>query len=119
MPMASLIMGMPAETPEHVRRTLELVERWEGLPMVAFPIFYVAVRPEERPFGLAGMSKLHWRLFSTCYQFNFRHIPSLIADNQRAAGAPRSRRLFIQVAGRGQKLQWQWRLWRAMRKARP
>ncbi len=118
MPMASLILGLPGETPGHLRQTMDLIERWAGLPMVAFPIFYVAVRPEERPFEISRMSELHWRLFSTCYDFNFRWIPPLIADNQRAAAAPRSRRLFIQMAGRGQKLQWKWRLWRAIRRAR-
>lgn len=119
MPMASLILGLPGETSEHIRQTLDLVQRWRGLPMVAFPIFHVAVRPDERSFGIDGMTEPHWRLFSACYDFNFRWIPSLIADNHRAAGAPRGRSIFIQLAGRGQKLQWKWRLWRGRRKARP
>jgi len=107
VPMASLILGLPGETDEHVRRSLEWVRRIEHLPGVAFPVFYAPIAPGERPFGIDDMTESHWRLFRACYAMNFRWIPRMFWDNSSAAGAPLWRRLFIQLAGRGQKAQWQ------------
>ncbi len=88
VPMASLIMGLPGETQEHVQQTLELVKKWRGLPIVVFPIFNVAVSAGVKSFRRADMTPLHWELFAACYDFNFRYVPPLLGDNHRAAAAP-------------------------------
>ena len=119
VPMVSLILGLPGETPAHVQRTIELIRKWQDLRVVVFPIFYAPVRPDDRPFGLDNMTEAHWMLFRTAYAMNFRWIPGMFADNHRAASAPLWRRAFIQYAGRMQTLQWKLRFWRLSGRAGP
>lgn len=107
VPMLSLILGLPGETEAHLNETIDLVRRLDGTRAVIFPIFYAPLDLDERAFGIADMTDLHWRLLRLGYGFNFRWIPGMFADNHKAAGAPWQRRLFIQNAGRIQKLQWQ------------
>jgi len=106
VPMVSLILGLPGETAEHVDQTIELLARLEGLRVVVFPIFYAPLSPGERPFGVEDMTERHWRLFQMSYAFNFKWIPQMFRDNHRLAGTPWRRRLFVQLAGRVQTIQW-------------
>ena len=106
-PMVSLIMGLPGERPEHVAATVRWIERLYDERLVIFPIFYSPVDPQHgRPFTLRDMTELHWRLFRLSYNLNFKWIPHMYWDNQTGAGAPLWRRLFIQLTGRLQILQW-------------
>lgn len=107
VPMVSLVLGLPGEAPADVEATDALLAGLEHLPAMAFPIFYAPIRPGERAFGIDDMTPAHWRLFRRAYAMNFRTVPPVFWDNHRAAGAPWWRRLFIQAAGRAQKLQWQ------------
>lgn len=115
-PMLSFIVGLPGETPEHVRRTRDWVASLAPeAPIVTFPIFFAPVEPGQRAFTRADMTAEHWDLFAVCYERNFRHIPGMFADNHRAAGAPAWRRWFIQSAGGAQTWQWRCRFARGRR----
>ncbi len=106
-PMVSLIMGLPGEQPEHVEATVRWIERLYNERVVIFPIFYSPVDPRlGRPFTIRDMTDLHWRLFRLSYNLNFKWIPRMYWDNQAGAGAPLWRRLFIQLTGRLQIVQW-------------
>jgi radical SAM superfamily enzyme YgiQ (UPF0313 family) len=107
-PLVSLILGLPGETPEHVEATVRWIENLRRERLVIFPIFYSPVIPGlGRHFHASEMSAIHWRLFRLAYNLNFKWIPRMYWDNQTGAGASLARRLFIQVTGRLQTLQWQ------------
>jgi radical SAM superfamily enzyme YgiQ (UPF0313 family) len=106
LPMLSLLFGLPGETPADIERTLRFVERLADERLVIFPLFLAPVAPDAKAFGLGDMTALHWRLFRRCYALNFRWIPRLYWDNQRAAGVPPARSLVLQAAGRAQTFQW-------------
>jgi radical SAM superfamily enzyme YgiQ (UPF0313 family) len=106
-PVFSIVLGLPGETPDDVARTRELV-RWLGTQRaVIFPIFYEPWQPGDGPaFGLERMRMDHFELFTACYEINFRRVPSLYADNQRAGGVSWAKRTLIQVLGRVETMTW-------------
>jgi len=106
-PFISVILGLPGETPDDVRKTVRLIERLYHEKLCVFPIFHAPVLPEHgKPFTIADMTPDHWRLFRLGYELNFKWIPKMYWDNQVGAGAGISKRLFIQMTGRLQTLQW-------------
>lgn len=121
MPMASLMLCLPGETEEHVREALRWVESLSTLPLTIFPIIYAPIDAAPPP-GRENLSKLHWQLIARCYDINFREVPRMFADNERAAGVPASRRALLQALGRGQILPMRtlfgWRKFMSARAAR-
>jgi radical SAM superfamily enzyme YgiQ (UPF0313 family) len=106
-PFISVILGLPGETSDDVRKTVRLIERLYHEKLCVFPIFYAPVSPEQgRAFTIADMTPDHWRLFRLGYELNFKWIPKMYWDNQVGAGAGISKRLFIQMTGRLQTVQW-------------
>lgn len=118
MPMASLMLCLPGETQEHVRQALAWVEELANLPLTIFPVLFAPIDAAPPP-GRADLTKLHWRLIARCYDINFREVPRMFADNERAAGVPAGRRALLQALGRGQVMQMRalfaWHGWRARR----
>lgn len=105
-PLVSLVLGMPGETPEHVRRTLRWVEQLQGRRAAVFPVFYAPVNGRDDAFGHDDMTELHWKLFRTCYHLNFRWVPRICWDNQSQAGVGLPRRLAMQAMTRAGKFWW-------------
>jgi radical SAM superfamily enzyme YgiQ (UPF0313 family) len=102
LPLVSLVMGLPGESPVDVEKTLRWVEALRGERCTVFPMLYAPL--DSGPaFTLAHMTARHWRLMRECYRFNYRWIPPLYWDNQTAAGVSLPRRLMVQGLGRGQK----------------
>jgi hypothetical protein len=103
---------------EHVQKTLAWVESLGNERMAVFPLLYAPVdgSPALDPRKLRPV---HWSLIKACYRLNFRWVPWIYGDNQAAAGVPLLRRAVLQLAGRGQMLQWKllfaWHGWRAAR----
>ncbi len=106
-PFVSVILGLPGETPDDVRQTVRLVERLFHEKLCVFPIFHAPVSAAQgRQFTIDDMSPDHWRLFRLGDELNFKWIPRMYWDNQVGAGVGPGKRLFIQVTGRLQTLQW-------------
>lgn len=110
-PVLSVVLGMPRETPDDVARTLKLVRDLDaGGKVVVFPIFYEPlpkVGPNgQRAFSLDTMTAPHLELYTTCYEINFRRIPPLFWDNQRAGGVSWIKRMMLQMLGRGEMHMW-------------
>lgn len=118
-PVFSLVLGLPGETPDDVAATQRLAERLGEMGSVIFPVFHEplleASRREGLQFTCAKMRMDHLRLYTTCYEINFKHVPPLIWDNQRAGGVGWARRCTLQALGRGEMFLWR-RNFRRLRK---
>ncbi|MDD2707681.1 MAG: radical SAM protein [Verrucomicrobiae bacterium] len=106
MPMASLVLGLPGETEDDVRKTLEWVERLGDVAVMIFPMFYAPLDGAP-PVKMKSLRRIHWRLFRACYRLNFKWTPRMYADHQRAAGIGWGKRTLLQTLGRMQTWQWQ------------
>jgi len=109
-PVVSVLLGMPGETPDDVVATLELVRDLAAKKAVIFPIFYEPLvssqEADRQRFTLARMTPEHLELYRTCYEQNFRMVPRLFWDNQRAGGVSWAKRIVMQTLGRGEVMTW-------------
>lgn len=113
LPFASLVMGLPGETPAHTAAA----ERWvAALPDLPIAVFPMRLAPLTEPWQGPSLSRAHWRLMRAAYRRNFRWVPRLYAQQSRSAGVGLGRRLLVQALGLGQVAQWSgllaWRQWR-------
>ena len=82
---------------------------------VIFPIFHEPVHGEpgaDGQFDLTKMTPEHLELFAACYRNNFKWVPRLFWDNQRAGGVSLAGRMLAQTFGRAQVFYWRSVLWR-------
>jgi hypothetical protein len=107
-PVFSLVLGLPGECAEDVRRTISLVRELAARPASIFPIFYEPLpgRGADERFGVAKVGPEHLELLRVSYEANFRWVPRLFTDNQWAAGVGWTRRTVFQCLGRGQVPLW-------------
>ncbi|NLH16945.1 MAG: B12-binding domain-containing radical SAM protein [Phycisphaerae bacterium] len=106
----SLVLGLPGETAEDIRRTQALVDRLQAFRAVVFPIFYEPVDPAEiraeTRFGINTMRPEHLELYRKCYEINFRNVPRLFWDNQRAGGVSWIKRALMRQLGKMEIATW-------------
>ncbi|MDK1030959.1 MAG: radical SAM protein [Planctomycetia bacterium] len=104
-PVFSIILGLPGETPDDVARTLKFVRYLAARRAVVFPIFYEPLTSDAR-FTLQQMRPDHLKLFTECYEINFKCVPRLFWDNQRAGGVSWLKRMVMQLLGRLEVKMW-------------
>lgn len=105
LPMASLIMGLHGESDEHTRQTLKWVEGFRDERITIFPMLYAPI--DSNPgVQRRDLSRTHWEMTKACYKLNFKWIPKMYWDNQKAAGVSTAKRCLLQTMGKGQVLQW-------------
>lgn len=117
-PIVSIILGLPDESEDDIRSTLAWVESLRGAPVAVFPLLLAPI-DGSRPLGPLDITRLHWRLVRTCYALNFKWVPKMYRDSQRAGGTPLARRLVMDLLAVGQSTFWKvllrWRSWRCPR----
>ena len=106
-PVLSLVLGLPGETLDDVRRTRRLVERIDALGAVIFPVFHEPLDSRRTGrFSLETMTHEHLDLYTACYEINFRRVPALFWDNQRAGGTFWAKRTAMQLLGKLEVRAW-------------
>jgi len=115
----SIILGLPGETPDDIARTLNLVRYLGERRAVIFPIFYEPLSEEEirtgQRFTIRQMTADHLELYRTCYEINFKGVPKLFWDNQRAGGVSWIKRFVMQQLGKTEVFSWR-RTFKKMKK---
>lgn len=109
-PVFSVILGLPGETPADIANTIKLVKDLATKRAAVFPIFYEPLSPNEikagHRFTLAKMRADHLELYRTCYQINFKIVPRLFWDNQKAGGVRWTKRVLMQILGKSEIFSW-------------
>ena len=105
-PVFSVVLGLPGETPGDVAATLKLVKDLVAKNVVIFPIFYEPQTASNQAFSVSAMTADHLELYTVCYENNFRRVPKLFWDNQRAGGVSWFKRALIQLLGRTEVRAW-------------
>ncbi len=116
-PVFSIILGLPGETPDDVRQTRRLVEHLSREKCAVFPIFYEPPCADgarrARRFTMERMTRERLELYRACYEINFRAVPRMYWDNQRAGGVSFLRRSLMRLLGKAETRMWR----KAFRKA--
>ncbi|HIH00717.1 TPA: B12-binding domain-containing radical SAM protein [Thermoplasmata archaeon] len=78
----TLVMGMPGETQDDVRKTLELVRSLRPYKSLIVPLFFVplADMKDGEFFRPEAMLPEHWMLFSECVDHDFRWAYTLMDE---------------------------------------
>lgn len=109
-PVLSFVLGLPGETPDDVRHTLSVVRELVKRRLVIFPIFFEPSDSEFRKtapaFNISSMSLDHLELYSTCYEQNFKEVPPMFWDNQRAGGVSFAKRALVRTLGTVEVVKW-------------
>lgn len=116
IPMASIVVGLPGETTDDLRQTLEWVRALRDDCVTIFPVFFAPVDGETPP-SITSLTRLHWQLVRECYRLNFRWMPRIYWGNQTVAGVSLTKRILLQLLGKGQVLRWSGALWSHARRA--
>ena len=120
--VVSLVLGLPGETPADVARTIKLVDHLQDQPAAVFPIFYEPVRLQEARrgmrFTLKQMRLDHLDLYQKCYEINFKWVPRLFWDNQRAGGVSLTKRTLMRLLGKTEIMSWRRTFHRVRRQIR-
>ena len=104
-PMVSLLLGLPDETPADLQLTRTWVQSIAQEKLSVFPVLYAPIDGSSAP-EITDLTRAHWHLLRESYQINFRRIPHMYWDNQRAAGVPFWKRSLLQIMGRTQVPLW-------------
>jgi hypothetical protein len=105
-PVFSVVLGLPGETPDDVSATLQLVKDLVAKNVVIFPIFYEPQTASNEAFSVSKMTADHLELYTVCYENNFRRVPDLFWDNQRAGGVSWFKRALLQMLGKTEVRAW-------------
>ena len=104
-PLVSLVVDLPGETEDDIRQTTDWVRTIAHRPLAVFPL---RMAPLDRSSGFCprSLTDVHWELFQTAYDINFREAPRMAYDNQAAAGVGPWRRRLIRGLAVGNIVLW-------------
>jgi radical SAM superfamily enzyme YgiQ (UPF0313 family) len=81
LPVASLVLGLPGEEAEDVRKTIDLVESLMEYTGLILPLFFTPMSQTKlgsvRGFGRDLALPEHWELVGICLEYNLRHLKRL------------------------------------------
>jgi radical SAM superfamily enzyme YgiQ (UPF0313 family) len=97
VPCNTLIMGLPGEKPDDIRKTIELVEDIKRYKSIIVPLFFVPIGTlkNKKFFQTKDMISEHWQLLACCINHNFTWLYELADISLRAAGLSRIKRFAV------------------------
>lgn len=72
-PAATLIVGLPGETEEDVRQTIDLVERLDDTDSILAPLMFMDYDDEDT-LPVSDLSPAQWELFKRTWEHNLREF---------------------------------------------
>ncbi|MEM1688972.1 MAG: radical SAM protein [Candidatus Hadarchaeales archaeon] len=82
VPCSTLISGLPGETAEDIRKTIELVQNLREYRSLIVPLFFVPLGGLEggKFFSKEDMLPEHWMLMAECIKHDFKWVDDLAKD---------------------------------------
>ena len=70
----TIIIGLPGETDDDVRDTIELIKKLEDMPSIVIPLLYTDWKNLENSITNKKMTRLQWELDYACWRLNARAV---------------------------------------------
>ncbi|GIU70985.1 MAG: radical SAM protein [Candidatus Nitrosocaldaceae archaeon] len=70
----TLIIGLPGETDDDVRDTIELLKSLDGMATVVAPMFYTDYHDPTRSLYGENMTKMQWELYFRCWYLTAKTV---------------------------------------------
>ncbi len=81
LPVASLVLGLPGETADDVRKTIDLVDSLKEYTGLILPLFLTPMADTRlgvtKGFGRDRALPEHWQLVGLCLEYNLKHLKAL------------------------------------------
>ncbi|VVB62081.1 Radical SAM superfamily protein [uncultured archaeon] len=87
VPVDTMILGLPGETPEDVRKSNELVQDLSDYRSLIIPLYFVPIgflKDNHRFFRTKDMYAEHWQLFAACIRHSIKWAYALAGENLTA-----------------------------------
>jgi radical SAM superfamily enzyme YgiQ (UPF0313 family) len=84
VPVNTMILGLPGETPEDIRKSIELVQNLSNYRSLIIPLYFVpigALKGTHRFFRTKDMRAEHWQLLAACLRHSIRWSYTLAGEN--------------------------------------
>jgi len=70
----TIVVGLPGETDDDVRETIELIKSLDGMACVVAPLLYTDYHNPVNTISAKKMTKLQWELYYRCWYLNARTV---------------------------------------------
>lgn len=87
VPVDTMIMGLPGETPVDIRKSLELVQNLSEYKSLIIPLYFVPIgslKENHRFFRTKDMCAEHWQLLAACIRHSIKWSDALAGENLTA-----------------------------------
>ena len=84
VPVNTIIMGLPGETPEDVTKSVELVQNLSEYASLIIPLYFVPIgffKDNHRFFRTRDMCAEHWQLLAACIRHSIKWSYALSDEN--------------------------------------
>ncbi len=97
IPCDTLIMGLPGEKSDDIRKTIDLMENIKEYKSLIVPLFFVPIGTlrNKKFFQTKDMISEHWELLACCINHNFTWLYELADISLKAAGLSSVKRFVV------------------------
>ncbi|MDH7517559.1 MAG: radical SAM protein [Candidatus Thermoplasmatota archaeon] len=84
VPVNTMIMGLPGETSDDVRKSIELVHSLSDYRSLIIPLFFIPIgnlKDQSRFFRTKDMCAEHWQLLAACIRHSIKWSSALADEN--------------------------------------
>jgi len=84
VPVDTMIMGLPGETPEDIRKSIELIQNLSAFKSLIIPLYFVPIgnlKNNNRFFRTKDMCAEQWQLLAACIRHSIKWSYVLAGEN--------------------------------------